>query len=186
MFTKRNLILLFGKHTIIAIVAISIATLAVWFLSREIERVSDAVSKNRQLAEKLGKRTELFSAIANDARIIGTNDATIEHSFIPTDNILEFISILESTALKNSITQSFHFGTPVATSITAPFVISSIDYQNSMSLNIYSFIKYLKDFESLPYFTKINSLNFTSQDATGWRGAGSASWSATLYTKTNQ
>lgn len=186
MFTKKNLIMLFGKHAMIAIVAVGVATLAVWFLSREIERVSDTVVKNRSLAEKLGKRTELFSVLARDADIVGVNDATIEHAFPPAENLPEFILVLENLASKNGVTQAFHLASFAPAPQVAPFPLTSIDYQNSASLNIYSFIKYLKDFEQLPYFTKINGLSFSSQGSTGWRGAGTASWSATLYTKTNQ
>lgn len=178
--------MLFGKHAIIAIVAIGIAVLAVWFLSREIERVSDAVVKNRLLAEKLGKRTELFSVLAGDSAIVGTNGATIEQAFIPAENLPDFILILEKLALKNGVAQSFRLASFAGASQVAPFPLTAIEYQNSMSIDIYSFIKYLKDFEELPYFTKIKSLSFGSQGSTGWRGTGSASWSATLYTKTNQ
>lgn len=186
MFTKRNLFVLFGKHAIIAVTAIGVAVLSVWFISREIARVSDTVVKNRQLAEKLGHRTELFSVLARDVDIVGTNDKAIEYAFPLAESLPEFIVVLENLASKNATTQAFHLVSFAPAPQSAPFPLSAIEYQNSMVFNIYSFIKYLKDFESLPYFTKINSLSFTSQGSTGWRGAGSASYSATLYTKTNQ
>lgn len=186
MFTKRNLFVLFGKHAIVAISAIGIAILSVWFISREIASVSDTVVKNRQLAEKLGHRTMLFSVLARDADIVGANDAVIERAFQPAENLPEFIVVLDNLASKNNTTHSFRLASFASAPQTAPFPLSSIEYQDSVSLNIYSFIKYLKDFESLPYFTKINNLSFTSQGSTGWRGAGSASFSATLYAKTSQ
>lgn len=178
--------MLFGKHAIIALVTIGVALISVWLLSREITRVSDTVVKNRQLAEKLGKRTELFSVLARDADIVGKNDVTIERAFIPAENLPEFIVVLGNLATKNVTTDAFHLASFAPAPQSAPFPLSSIEYQDSMSLSIYSFIKYLKDFEQLPYFTKINSLSFTSQGSTGWRGAGGASFSATLYTKTTQ
>lgn len=177
--------MLFGKHVIISIVAIVISIIAVWFLSREIVLVSDTVVRNRHLADELGKRTELYSVLTHDIAVVGANDTVIENSFIPADNISEFVSALESIALKNGVTQSFHFGTPLNAPVATSLPLSSIEYQNSMPLNIYSFISYLKDFERLPYFTKINSMNITAQGPTGWRGLGNASWGATLYTKTN-
>ena len=182
MFTKKNLFVHFGKHAIVAVSAIGIAILSVWFISREIARVV----KNRQLAEKLGHRTELFSVLARDVDIVGANNAVIERSFPPAENLPEFIVVLDNLATKNGTTHAFHLASFASAPLSAPFPISSIEYQDSVSLNIYSFIKYLKDFEGLPYFTKINNLSFTSQSSTGWRGAGSASFSATLYAKTSQ
>lgn len=186
MFTKRNLFMLLGKHAIIAVSAILVAIISVWLISREITRVSDTVVKNRQLAEKLGHRTELFSVLEHDADIVGENDAVIESAFPQAENLPEFIVVLENLASKNNTTHAFHLASFAGAPQSAPFPLSSIEYQDSVSLNIYSFVKYLKDFENLPYFTKINSLSFTSQGSTGWRGAGSASFSATLYAKTSQ
>lgn len=178
--------MLFGKHAIIAVVAVGVAIVTVWLMSREVSRLSDSVVKNRELAEKLGHRTELFSVLARDAEIVGGNDTVIERAYIPAENLPEFIAVLENLAKKNDVAQSFRLASFAPAPQTAPFPLSTIEYQNSMALNIYSLIKYMKDFESLPYFTKINSLGFTAQGPTGWRGAGSTSWSATLYAKTNQ
>ncbi len=186
MFSNKNLFVVFGKHTLIGFTAVAVAVVSVWFLSREITRISESVVKNRQLADKLGKRTELFSVISRDASLVGKNDTGIENAFIPADNISEFTSALERIATKNNTPESFHFGSPISSATPAPFPLSTIEYQNSLSLNIFTFINYLKDFEQLPYFTKINSISFTSQGVTGWRGEGTANWNATLYTKTNQ
>lgn len=186
MFSRKNLLMLIGHHAIIAISAIAIAALAIWFLAREIERISDTVVKNRNLVTMLEKRAEFFSTLERDAIIVGTNDTTLEHSFLSSDNILEFVSSLESIALKNTVTQNFNFENPVMSPISAPFQLSTIGYQNTVSLNIFALSNYLKDFERLPYFTKIDSLSISSQDTAGWRGTSNASFHATLYTKVAQ
>lgn len=178
--------MLIGRHAIIALGAIAIAGLASYFLALEISKISDAVVQNRRLATALEKRTEVFSTLARDAQIIGNNDTIVDNAFISSDNILEFISALESLALKNGVTQSFHFETPTPAPISAPFPLSTIGYSNNLSINVSSLTNYLKDFEKLPYFTKISSLTITSGDPTGWRGASSVSMRATLYTKANQ
>lgn len=185
MFSTKNLTVLIGKQASIALAVLVCSIIAVFFLSQQIDKVSKAAVQNRQLADKLSKRTELFSVLAHDVAILGTNDAILERAFPPADNILEFILVLENTAFKNGVTQSFHFGNPVGAPDAAPFPLSTIDYQNTLTQNITSFSKYLKDFESLPYFTRIDGISFTSQDATlGWNGTGTASYRAVLYTKT--
>lgn len=185
MFTTRNLIMLIGRHAIIALGSILFAVVVSYFLAKEIVKISDTVVQNRRLANALEKRTEVFSTIARDAEVIGTSDIAINNAFIPSDNILEFISALESLALKNGVTQSFHFETPTPADISAPFPLSTIGYSNNLSVNISGLENYLRDFDRLPYFTKINSLSITSGDQAGWRGASSVSMRATLYTKTN-
>lgn len=187
MFTTKNLLMLVGRHALIALGAISIGAGAVWFLSGEIARVSSDVVENRQLAVTLENRTELLSTIKRDATIVGTNDTVIEDAFISSDNILGFVTVLENLALRNSLMQTFHFGTPVPTSIVAPFTLSAIPYSNTLSGTLTTFSSYLKEFEDLPYFTKIDGITISAPDKTaGWRGASTATYSAILYTKTTQ
>lgn len=178
--------MLIGRHVLIALVAIGLSVIACSILARGITKVSDDVIGSRRLATNLERRTELFSTIARDAQMIGKNDARIESAFVPSDSIFEFISILESIALKNTVTQSFRFENPIPSPYTLPFPLSTIGYSNNLSLNVFTLINYLKDFERLPYFSKINNLTISSQDALGWRGASGASFNAVLYAKTAQ
>lgn len=186
MFTTKNLLMLIGRHAAVALGAIGVALLASYFLAREITQISDAVIQNRRLATSLEKRTELFSTIARDIEMIGKNDTLIESAFIPSDSIFEFISALESLALKNGATQSSNFENPVSSAVPAPFPLSTIGYSNTLSLNVFALTGYLKDFERLPYFTKIENLSISSSDPIGWRGASSASFRASLYTRSAQ
>lgn len=188
MFTKKNLFILVGRHALIMFAAVGITIIVLLFFTKKIELITSTVIKNRNLVSMLEKRTELFSTLKRDTLLVGTNDKQIESAFPPADNILEFISVLDSLALKNGVTQSFHFDNPTpASDITAPFPLSIIGYSNSISGGNVSFLSnYLKGFEGLPYFTKINSLNITSSDETGWHGASTASFRAVLYTKAIQ
>ena len=186
MFTTKNLLMLIGRHAIIALVAVSIALLAVWFLSREIERVANRVVENHRLANTLEKRTELFTIVKRDADIVGTNDILIDRAFIPSDNILEFVSVFENLALKNLVSQNQSFDTPTPSTVASPFPLSTVTYGNTISTNILTLSNYLKDFENLPYFTKIESLSMSSQDGAGLRGSGTASFRAVFYARTSE
>lgn len=178
--------MLIGHHAIIALSAILIAILAIFFLAREINRVSDAVVINHRLTSFLKKHTELLSTLKRDAQIVGTNDLLINNAFISGDNILEFVVALESLALKNSTIQTFRFGKPAPSSVSASFPLVTIPYTNTLTINVLSLSNYLKDFERLPYFTKIESLDISSQDKVGWHGVSTASFRATLFTKATQ
>lgn len=187
MFTTKNLLVLIGRHALIALATIGVASLAVFFLAREIGKISNTVVKSHRLASTLENRTELFTVLKRDAEMVGKNDELIEHSFVPSDNILEFVATLESLALRNSIVQSFRFETPSPAGIGAPFALATISYTNSVSSNISMLSNYLKDFERLPYFTKIEGISIASQDPTaGLRGVSTASFRAVLYTRSSQ
>lgn len=186
MFTTKNLLILIGRHAIIAVLAIGTSVLAAILLSQEITRLSDDVLKNRKLASALEKRTELFAAVKRDTELVGTNDVLIEQAFISSNNILGFVAVLESLALKNGITQAFHFDTPTPSPISAPFPLATVTYSNSISGNLTSFSNYLKDFERLPYFTKIESLSISSGEKSGWVGASTMSFRASIQTNATQ
>ncbi len=186
MFTTKNLLMLVGHHALIALVAVSTATFAAWFLSREIGRITNGVVQNHRLVNTLEKRTELFSVIKRDVNIVGTNDTLIEQAFLSSDNILVFTEALKSTALKNSVNQNLNLEGPVLSTQVAPFPIATIAYVSNLEGNLLTFSNYLKNFESLPYFTKIESINISSQDTAGFRGISIASFRATLYTRAAQ
>lgn len=183
MFTTKNLLMLIGRHALIAFSAVVVSLIATSILSQQITRLSNDTQKNRLLASTLEKRTELFTTIRRDSEIIGTDDTLIEQAFIPSDNILDFVSALESISLKNGTLQAFHFDNPTPGTVSAPFPLATITYSNSLSGNLAAFSNYLKDFERLHYFTKIESLSISAQDKSGWRGAGMMSYRASIQTK---
>ncbi len=186
MFTTKNLLTIIGRNAIITLVVASFASLTVWFFSREIERVANEIVQNNKLANTLINSAELFTMLNRDAAIVGTNDILIDRAFTPSDNILEFVSVFENLAIKNSVLQNFNFSVPTPSAVASPFPLSAVVYSNNLSTNILTLSSYLKDFESLPYFTRIESLNMSSQDAAGVRGSGTASFNAIFYAKTSE
>ena len=186
MFTKKNLIILIGRHALIASSVVIITVVIVSTLAYQIKNISNDVIKSRALTMATEKRIELLTTLNRDTQLVGNNATVIDHAFISSDNILDFISNLEKIAIKNATTQGYHFDNPAPAGITAPFPLSTVNYQNTLAFSSPSFISYLKDLEGLPYFTKITNFNITSQDKLGWLGASSISFNAVLYTKTAQ
>jgi len=183
MFTTKNLLILIGRNMLIALAAITISLAVVFFLSKEISRVSDSVLLNHHLQTELSKRTGLLEVLKHDAQIIGTNDVKIADAYAPSDNILGFINTLDTLATKNILTQVYHFETPMPSDVSTTFPISTIAYTNNFEASVGTFSNYLKNFNKLPYFTKIEGFSISSQDKQGWLEAGVVSYKAILYTK---
>jgi len=171
---------------IISLIFVSISFISIFYIDKKIETITNTVALKHRIAAELESRTEQSSIIAHDSQIIGNNDSFISNAFVPSDNISEFINAFDNLAAINSISQVYHFETPLPSENQDPFPLSTISYTNSITTNVLSFSNYLKNFERLPYFTKIESLNITSQDKLGWASQATVSFKATLFTKTIQ
>lgn len=186
MFTVKNLLKLIFRHLIIIIIITGITVFLIIFLSNQIIKISDTVMLNKNLENQLKMRTLLLSTIEKDTKVVAGNDVKIENAFLSSDNILNYINSLDVLAQKTNVTQTYHFETPANASISSPFPLSTIAYNNSVTTNMTGLINFLKEFEDLPYYTKINSINISSQDKLGIAGTSNISIQSTLYTKTAQ
>jgi len=186
MFTLKNLLILIGRNLLITLAIFFVTIISIIFLSKEMSRMSDSVALNHKLEAELKNRTELLNVLGHDTQIVGTNDTLIENAFVPSDNIINFVNTLDNLAQTQSIPQTYHFGTPSPATISASFPISSIEYTNNLTTNVQSLLAYLKKFNELPYFTKINGITIASQDKSGWMGPSTITLQATLYTKSTQ
>lgn len=186
MLKSKNLLILIGRNIIISLVAVVISITAIFFLKIQIEKITDTVVLNRKLETELKKRTELISVIDTGAKTIGANNYLINNAYLPSNNISPFINKLDDLVSISGLTQVYRFDTPVPSPIEGPYSLSTISFTNTLTADLNNLSIYLKNFENLPYFTKIESLNISSQDKSGWIGTSSVSFKATLYTKTTQ
>mgnify|MGYP001585016239 CR=1 FL=1 len=183
MFTTKNLLILIGRHALIALGAVIISLIAVFLLAQNIERISTTAVKNRRLTHSLEQRAELFTTITHEVEFVGENGARIENAFVPSDNILGFIATLEDLALTSAVAQSFRFGTPAGSSLSAPFPLATIPFSVTVSANLPAIIAYLERFEKLPYMATIGNISISSSDTAGWFGSSTGSFNAILYAR---
>ena len=186
MFKTKNLLILIGRNAIFSAISLFVAIIAIVFLSRQINSLSDSLALNRSLEASTKSRAELSEIIKKDAQIIGTNYKNIEDAFLSSDNILKFMNSIDNLALEKAINQNYRFDNPAQSDISTPFPVSTISYSNVLTTDISGFSKYLRDFEKLPYFSNIEEFTISSQDKSGWVGASTISYRAKLYTKTAQ
>jgi hypothetical protein len=186
MFTLKNILILFGRNAIISIIVITACFLGILFLSKEIIKLSDIAAVNNNLEREIKEDANIYEIYSYNNKIVGTNYEKIEAAYAPSDNILDFVSELDNLTNKYTTKQVYRFSTPTEPVISSPFPISTVLYSNNFATNINDFLSYLKKFEQLPYFTKIEGFKITSQDKTGWQGPSTASFDAVLYVKVIQ
>ncbi len=168
MFTTKNLIILIIRNAIISIIVIFVSVLFIMILNTKISKITDRVAKSHQLENELKKRTELISVINNDAELIGENYKRIVQSFIPSNDINNFMNALDDLGDKNNLTQKYRFDSPIDYQNIDNFFTSTIIYYNNTNTSIRNGIKYMRGFENLPYFTKIDGFSISSQGKNGW------------------
>ena len=187
MFAIKNIIILVLKSLLISFIVISITTVSIFFLSKKITQISTSIEEANKQKADFTKRVNISEIIKKDVTTIGTNNVNIENAFMSSSNISNFINNIDNIGKKNNILQMYKFSTPVSSEFTTTsFGISSISYTNNFTNNISGFLTYLKEFEGLPYFTKINSFSISSQETTGLQGLSQIAFTADLYVKTQQ
>lgn len=186
MFTTKNLLILIGKNIAISLAVIIISFLIISQFKNGIEKTTNSIALNNKLENELKRRTELFSTIEKDAAIVGNNNELIEKAFIPSNDISLFMNALDSIVTQEGVKQLYRFESPAPSTATEAINTSLISYTNNVVLNINDFKEYLKKFEDLHYFTKIESISISSQNISGWKEPSSITFKATLVTRTIQ
>jgi hypothetical protein len=145
-----------------------------------------ALTKQRTLKYELESRNEIASKLVSDYKNVATTQSQIENAFLPEENILEFVSAIESIASKRSIIHAIHFDTPGKTDKVLGDVahpLTQVTFSLSLQSNIFIFDEFLKDLERLPYFVRISNITITSQGSTGWRDMSNVTIQGILFTR---
>lgn len=169
-------------------IAVALAAVAINFISAQIVATSKQINEKRTLYATLDKRAETVAKIEKDFESVGENAIeTMDRTFLPADNILEFIEAMEGLASRNSVSQSLIFGTPTQFTKkgegTSAASISTIDLNLNLGGNASNMVKYFTDLEKLPYLTSMTNLQITSNAAAGWESAGNIVAKGNFYTK---
>ena len=188
MFERKQLQKQLFSYLLRIAVAVLMGVIIIHIASGQITKISTSLAEKKRLSLLLQRKSETTRQLAQDLAVVGDNDKKILAALPPAQNILDFIGVLDNLAAKNSIKQTTKFNTPVPVSPEGGEGISiqKIDYSISLSGNVFTLMSYLKDFENLPYFTKINSFNIQGGSSLGWEGESTISIQAIVYVQGGQ
>lgn len=183
MFERTKLRKLIISYLLWIIGAIAVASVVVGVCAGQITKVSKSLVEKRRLAAILEQKNETLRQLEKDLAVIGSQEKKIREALPPSSNILDFIADLEGLAARSSVKQTTRFGTPVPVSPegTEGISIAKVDYGITINGNIFTLQSYMKNFDNLPYFTKINSFSIQSGKELGWEGESSISINATVF-----
>lgn len=168
-------------HSAKALAAVLFASGAISFFAWQIDHISASLSEKKKLSFILEKRTETIALLKKNFAQMENPEERILSAFVPSDNILPFVSTLESIASESGLVQQLRFGNP--TSFSEGIIpISKIDFSANASGNINTLINYVTRIEALDYFVGITSISVTAP-AEGWEQNSTASLGEVLYVR---
>lgn len=175
MFNRKQLIIIIVKEIIKTLVVLGLAIAAISYLEGQIGKISKTLEEQHVGASILETKTDAISKLRQDFMRIGDADKAIAKAVPPADDILDFVSALDSLSAQNSLVQNINYSTPVV----GPDG-TYIDYSISSNGNIVSLIGYLRSHERLPYLTYIKSIVMGAQ-GNNWEGDSRIELSGRLF-----
>lgn len=180
MFSKKILIKKIGMHVIKALTAILFAIGIISFFSARIEKVGNSISEKKEIAFVLAKRSETVSRLKKDFAIVGNAEERINAALLSSDNIIPFVTAIETAAREEGISQSIRFGNPIPLS-GATVSIARVDFDITLNGDFKALMRYLRRFETLPYLSGIQTISISAPS--GLDKEESVTASAILYVK---
>jgi Tfp pilus assembly protein PilO len=178
--------MILARQSVIALLAIIIAVTANFFIGKAIGKISDSLSQKEKLSSILSLRVENIQQLKNSLALLGDNDQRIRDVYPPADNILAFVSALDSIAKQNSLQQTLRFSDFMPVSDTGGISVVKTDYTVSLNGTVATLETYLKQLENLPFAATIGSVNLLAAPPSGWNGNSSITINGTLYARQNQ
>lgn len=183
MFKNKFKRKIFSKIIVIFIIII-ISSFAIYFLSTQINTINATIAEKKEMNYLISNREEVDRKIKTDFQAVDPKyKEKIIESLPSVYNILPFVDAMESLSKKYSFKQTLSFSQPApAPEISGSLSLLAINFNLAIEeTNIDGLIAYLKDFEKLPYFVSINSINYLGQGDGGWKENSSINISGRLY-----
>jgi hypothetical protein len=184
MLNSKNIFLIIIKKLFIALVFALAATAVIYFLQGQITGIGKSIVQKKKLSAIFAKREEMRSQMAKDLESVQDHSTQINDAVLPTDNVLEFVSALDTVAAQNSIKYTIGFGTPVAVSILpGGSNLYAVDISLNLTANAFTLANFLRDYDKMPYFASANIINIVAPSAAGWDDPSTVSIQGKVYTK---
>ena len=182
MFNRKFVLNLVIKIAIIVLIA-AVSSTAIYFLSKQIAQKNLSMREKKDLDYLIRNQEELNQKIQNDfVEVDPAYREKITSSLPSVYNILSFVDAMESLSKKYSLQETLNFNQPEPAGIPGQLSLARINFNLSLSgANVDTFTNYLKDFESLPYFTSIKTISLVAAGKQGWSDTSVINISGSFY-----
>jgi|GEM_PF-3848259 Tfp pilus assembly protein PilO len=179
MPSKIQTIKIILRNVAEACAAIAVCGILVSVSSSQISNIVGSITQARETSMEGQDRSAAISQLQSQFATIDGNDAKISNALMHENDIIPFVDALNSLASKDSVQQSYNFSSPAPYASQGNLNVYSIPYSIGLTGNVNAFMKYLSDFQSLPYFTNISSVSISAPSGLGQNST--MNMAATLY-----
>lgn len=184
MIEKKKLILIISGRIGIALIFVLAASFASSLFGGKITQIGSALVTTKRNSVVLTRRSEMLNKIEKDISIVGDNAGKINQAYVPVDNILDFVSVVENLAAQSSTQYNVVFGNPVVYAAKGNGEnIYSIGYTLTMSGTVYTLSSFLSQFNELPFFADVDSVSVSGSADKGWEGSSSITIQGKVYAR---
>jgi len=183
MFKNKFLLKIITK-IIITLLVVALSATAVYFLSKQINKINKTFSEKKAMDYLIVNREKVNNKIQTDFLEVDPSYQTKINEATPSVyNVLSFVDAMESLAKKYSFKQTLNFDQPApVTDLNGPVTLTVIKFNLVINeANVDNFTSYLQDFEKLPYFASIDSINYLGTSDTGWKNNSSINITGSFY-----
>lgn len=184
--TRKQVLTIITRQTLIALAAIFLAIAISMLTGRAILKISDSLQQKERLTKILAMKIENIQQLKNSLALLGENDKKIIAIYPSTDNILDFVSAIESIAKQNSLKQSLRFGGFTPLEIAGGLSINETDYSLNLNGTITTLKAYLEQLEKISFVSKIGAVNLLAAPPNGWNGDSTITINGSLYAQQSQ
>lgn len=177
---NRDLFKKISKPVARAIIFIVISFVACLYFAGRINRISADTADKKEMLFLSQNSQEQFTLLKEDYQKVFPYLDRVNDIFPSSENLLPFISEMESLALASGIQQSFKFES-TGLQPAPDLGLNKIAFNIMLSGNMPQFLAYLDKLEKAPYFLQINSLAITASQTI--ESHGQMSVRGNLYVK---
>jgi Tfp pilus assembly protein PilO len=156
MLTKKQLIRALAVNAIKAVVALTLSIITVSIIGGQIEKIGNSLITKRSLAFVLERHSDVMEKLKKDFAEVGRGEEVVKSALPPVDNIAIFIDAVNNLQNITGLQQSATFGEPV---LSQDMYI--INFNLGLQAGMGQLVKFLQNFESLPYMAQIDSVTIS-------------------------
>lgn len=158
---NRDLLKKILRQAMWAIVFVAVSFAVCFYITGRINRISADVADKKDMLFLSQNSQEQFTLLKEDYQKISPYLERVNNIFPSSENLLPFISEMESLAAASGVSQSFKFESAGLQPVP-DLGLNKIAFNIMLNGNMPQLLAYLNSLEKAPYFLQIGSLSVTA------------------------
>lgn len=151
------------KNLLVIIISILISTILILFLVSKIKSQFQNLIEKQTLLFLAQNRTQSSNKLELDFKKIEENLPNIKKALPDQNNLLEYLSDLDATSKSFGLISTVSIQQNASQAPLLDGKVVPVEFTMQVQGNLHSFNQFLEAVERLPYYTKILSLDSTSE-----------------------